>query len=167
MIPRRRNSVPTAGEVRVARSRADVVARPVLRRLRHGLLFGLGVADVVLSASTAGIHRAPLDPDEAGSHRDRPTGVTRAAVTLTRRGARRYARVRSVPAVQRVVADLARARRNAASETGQVLDAAHDSVEENLARVEIGTGWLVALVTARGRDAIRALRALWAWATGR
>ncbi|HEY4006403.1 MAG TPA: hypothetical protein VGM60_14625 [Pseudonocardia sp.] len=150
MIFRERNSLPTTGEIRVARSRVDMIVAPVLRQLRTGLFFWLGAADLVVTVIKSRSARVGRDDPEAA--------IQRAATAIAERGEQRYARVRSFPRVQRALAGLDTARRNVTSETGRAVDEAHDSVEESLARIEIASRSVVDLAAARARDAVRALR---------
>ena len=175
MILRGRNSLPTAGEIRVARSRVDTIVAPVLRRLRTGLYFWLGAADLVVTAIRTRSARSPIGSDRPGTDDRPPTGQPRicrpraarddpeaaiqlAATAITGRGERRYARVRSFPPVRRALAELDGARKSVASETGRAVDEAHDSVEENLARIEVASRSIIDLTATRARDAVLALR---------
>lgn len=108
------NPVPTAGEVRIARTRSE----PVLRLLRWGAYFGLGLG--IAGLSVRSLRAAP------GSTEGRPAF----AVRMAEQGETALSELRSKPAVNLVATEAGRVRADLASKVEVVVDEAHDSVEE-------------------------------------
>jgi hypothetical protein len=111
------NPVPTAGEVRIARSRSE----PAARFLRWGAYFGLGLGLAGLSVRS--LRRSPGPAGDAGS---RPALAAR----IAEQGEAALSELRSNPAVNRVTAEAGRVGADLASKVETAVDEAHDSVEE-------------------------------------
>ena len=134
------NPVPTAGEVRIARSRGE----PVLRYVRWGAYFGLGLGLAGLSLRT--MRAAPGPREERGA---RPVF----AVRMAEQGEMAIDGLRSKPAVNRVTTEAAKVRDDLASKIEGAVDEAHDSVEEIYGRSYAWLGDLRRrLSPARSRD---------------
>ena len=109
-----RNPVPTAGEVRMARSRSE----PVLRYLRWGAYFGLGMGLAGLSIRS--LRNASQGPGDLPAF----------AVRMAAQGETALDGLRSNPTVNRVTSEAAKVREGLASKVEVAADEAHDSVEE-------------------------------------
>ncbi|HEY2205468.1 MAG TPA: hypothetical protein VGH99_13435 [Pseudonocardia sp.] len=128
------NSVPTAGEIRMARSRVRAALDPPLHLLRTGALFGVGVLD--LATDTPRWLRERVADRSWADAAGRAAGQARlAGAALTRRGERAVDRQRFTPAVRRALDDL---RSSTTWDAERAFDEAHDTVEELLARAERG-----------------------------
>ncbi|HTK61358.1 MAG TPA: hypothetical protein VL595_03245 [Pseudonocardia sp.] len=108
------NPIPTAGEVRIARTRRE----PAMRFLRWGVYFGLGLG--VAGLGVRSLRTAP------GSSGERPAF----AVRMAEQGETALEELRSKPAVNRITAEAGRVRADLASKVEVAVDEAHDSVEE-------------------------------------
>lgn len=107
-----RTFIPTGGELRIARAHAERVLGPSLVRLRPGLFFGLGVADLTLRLAGCLI---------------RPEGRERAVRRVIEVGERRFARLSGQPRVRAVLDEV---NRTVTVDLEEALDEAHDTVEE-------------------------------------
>jgi len=107
-----RTFIPTAGELRIARAHAGRVLGPSLVRLRTGLLFGLGSADLALRLADCLIC---------------PESRERAVRRATDAGERRLARLSGQPSVRAVLDEV---NRTVTVDLEEALDEAHDTVEE-------------------------------------
>jgi len=101
----------------MARSRSE----PVLRYLRWGAYFGLGMG--LAGMSLRSLRGAPRDGDGSG---ERPAFVVR----MAGQGETALDELRSNPAVNRVTERAARVRTDLASKVELAADETHDSVEE-------------------------------------
>jgi hypothetical protein len=108
-----RNPVPTAGDVRIARSRSE----PALRYLRWGAYFGLGLGLAGLSVRSL---RASAERGGRASF----------AARMAQQGEMAVDELRSRPGVSRVTAEAGKVRDDLASKVEVAVDEAHDSVEE-------------------------------------
>jgi hypothetical protein len=111
------NPVPTAGEVRIARTRSE----PALRFLRWGAYFGLGLGLAGLSLRS--LRSAPGAGEERG-------GRPAFAIRMVEQGETALDDLRAKPAVNRVTIEAGKIRDDLASKVEVAVDEAHDSVEE-------------------------------------
>ena len=109
-----RNPVPTAGEVRMARSRGE----PVLRYLRWAAYVGLGMGLAGLSVRTL------------RSVSDEPHDGPAFAVRMAEQGETALGELRAHPTVNRVTSEAAKVKDDLAAKVEVAVDEAHDSVEE-------------------------------------
>lgn len=138
-----RNPVPTAGEVRIARSRTE----PALRYLRWGVYFGLGMGLAGLSLRTL---RGAPSSDASG---EGPGDGSTFAIRMAEQGETALGELRSNPTVNRVTAEAARVRDDLTSKVELAADEAHDSVEEFYGRSYAWLGDLRRkLTSARSKD---------------
>lgn len=117
-----RNPIPTAGDVRVARSRSE----PALRYLRWVAYFGLGLGLAGLSLrSRRGPVRGENEPGD-GQHDAWPTF----AVRMVEQGETAIGGLRSRPGVSRVASEAGKVWDDVTSTVEMTVDEAHDSLEE-------------------------------------
>lgn len=112
-----RNPVPTAGEVRIARTRSE----PALRFLRWGAYFGLGLGLAGLSLRS--LRSAPGAGVDGG-------GRPAFAIRMVEQGETALDDLRAKPAVNRVTLEAGKIRDDLASKVEVAADEVHDSVEE-------------------------------------
>jgi len=112
-----RNPVPTAGEVRIARSRSE----PVLSYLRWVAYFGLGVG--LAGVSIRSLRSAH---PRSGAPEDRSAFPAR----MAEHGETALDGMRSNPAVNRVTTKASTVRDDLATKVEGAVDEAHDVVEE-------------------------------------
>jgi hypothetical protein len=123
-----KNPVPTAGELRIAWSRAQRVVQPALPYLRRGAYFGLGLG---LAGLALGTLREPPGGEDDERRAQRPV-----TDLVAQQGEDALQSLRATPAAVRATDTFNERRRTLADRTERAADETHDTIEETYGRLD-------------------------------
>jgi hypothetical protein len=123
-----KNPIPTAGELRIAWSRAQRTIQPALPYLRRGAYFGLGLG---LAGLALGTLRDPPGTEDDERRAQRPV-----TALVARQGEEAIESLRATPAAVRATDRLNARRRSLADRTERAADETHDTIEETYGRLD-------------------------------